>query len=70
MINRPAGNGPALEWIKSSYSTNDGPECVEIATTPGTIHVRDSKRIPGPHLTFRAHHWAAFLPYAGESLRR
>ncbi|MEV7785372.1 DUF397 domain-containing protein [Streptomyces sp. NPDC088106] len=64
MTNRPSGNGAALEWFKSSYSTNDGPECVEVATTPETIHVRDSKHIHGPRLTFAPHQWAAFLPYA------
>ncbi|MFF1662354.1 DUF397 domain-containing protein, partial [Streptomyces sp. NPDC055898] len=32
----------ALTWFKSSYSTNDGPECVEVAETASTIHVRDS----------------------------
>ncbi|MFD3627621.1 MULTISPECIES: DUF397 domain-containing protein [unclassified Streptomyces] len=63
MTNRPSGNGAALEWFKSSYSTNDGPECVEVATTPETIHVRDSKHIHGPRLTFAPHQWAAFLPY-------
>ena len=26
-----AGDAAALEWIKSSYSSNDGPECVEVA---------------------------------------
>ncbi|MEU7473880.1 DUF397 domain-containing protein [Streptomyces sp. NPDC044984] len=62
--NRPTGNGPALKWFKSSYSTNDGPECVEVALAPETIHVRDSKRIHGPRLTFAPHQWAAFLPYA------
>ncbi|PBC83297.1 MULTISPECIES: DUF397 domain-containing protein [unclassified Streptomyces] len=25
------GNGSALAWIKSSYSTGDGPDCVEVA---------------------------------------
>ncbi|MEU9672299.1 DUF397 domain-containing protein, partial [Streptomyces parvus] len=23
---------PELIWFKSSYSTNDGPDCVEVAT--------------------------------------
>ncbi|MFE1844334.1 DUF397 domain-containing protein [Streptomyces sp. SID9913] len=64
MTHRPSADGSALEWFKSSYSTNDGPECVEIATTPTTVHVRDSKHIPGPHLTFSPTQWAAFLPYA------
>ncbi|MFI8090627.1 DUF397 domain-containing protein [Streptomyces sp. NPDC086080] len=64
MTNRPSEYGPELEWRKSSYSTNDGPECVEIATTPESIHVRDSKHIHGPRLTFDPHQWAAFLPHA------
>ncbi|MFB6439029.1 DUF397 domain-containing protein [Streptomyces sp. NPDC056411] len=25
------GNSSALEWIKSSYSTDEGPDCVEVA---------------------------------------
>lgn len=53
-----------LTWFKSSYSTDDGPACVEVAATPDTIHVRDSKHIHGPRLTFAAERWAAFLPYA------
>jgi hypothetical protein len=55
-----------LGWIKSSYSTSDGPSCVEVATTPGTIHVRDSKNPNGPHLALAATTWATFLPYASE----
>ncbi|CAL9383873.1 MULTISPECIES: DUF397 domain-containing protein [Streptomyces] len=53
-----------LTWFKSSYSTNDGPECVEVAFAADTVHIRDSKHIPGPHLTFSPTPWAAFLPYA------
>jgi hypothetical protein len=53
-----------LKWFKSSYSTNDGPECVEVAVTPRTIHIRDSKRTQGPHLTFAADQWTAFVSYA------
>ncbi|MGP3953760.1 DUF397 domain-containing protein [Streptomyces sp. 7N604] len=30
-IKPSAGTGSALEWIKSSYSTDDGPACVEVA---------------------------------------
>ncbi|WP_330478023.1 DUF397 domain-containing protein [Streptomyces platensis] len=26
-----SGNSSALAWIKSSYSTADGPDCVEVA---------------------------------------
>ncbi|MCX4623362.1 DUF397 domain-containing protein [Streptomyces albogriseolus] len=53
-----------LTWRKSSYSNPDGAACVEVATAPRTIHVRDSKHIAGPHLTFTPTQWTAFLPYA------
>ncbi|MGW2641127.1 DUF397 domain-containing protein [Streptomyces sp. NPDC001348] len=59
-----AGHGSELEWFKSSYSTDDGPACVEVATAPGTIHVRDSKHKQGPQLTFGTRGWAAFVSYA------
>ncbi|SEQ24357.1 DUF397 domain-containing protein [Streptomyces radiopugnans] len=61
-----AGDGSELEWTKSSYSSNDGPDCVEVATTPGTIHVRDSKRIRGARLTFTPEAWADFTAYAAD----
>ncbi|MGW4322696.1 DUF397 domain-containing protein [Streptomyces sp. NPDC004684] len=66
MGNPSAGNDSALEWFKSSYSTTDGPECVEVAHTPRTVHVRDSKDTRRPHLAFAPEGWAAFLPYAAE----
>ncbi|MFC9060809.1 DUF397 domain-containing protein [Streptomyces sp. NPDC057074] len=55
-----------LAWFKSSYSGgNDGNSCVEIAKTPGTIHVRDSKHVEeGPRLALTPAAWATFLPYA------
>ncbi|WP_406355574.1 DUF397 domain-containing protein [Streptomyces sp. NBC_01635] len=53
-----------LEWIKSSHSSDDGPSCVEVATTPATIHVRDSKNPRGPRLALAPTTWASFLPYA------
>ncbi|MFI7353738.1 DUF397 domain-containing protein [Streptomyces avidinii] len=50
-------------WVKSSCSTNDGPDCVEVAHAPGTVPVRDSKRpeyarlavAPGAGTGFVAH---------------
>ena len=33
--------GSALEWTKSSYSTNDGPECVEVAWTKSSYSTND-----------------------------
>ncbi|MET9736218.1 DUF397 domain-containing protein [Streptomyces sp. NPDC006458] len=53
-----------LEWIKSSYSSDDGPSCVEVAATLVTIHVRDSKNPNGPSLALAQATWTAFLPYA------
>ncbi|MET8286392.1 DUF397 domain-containing protein [Streptomyces sp. NPDC005132] len=53
-----------LEWFKSSHSTDDGPACVEVATTPGAVHVRDSKNAQGPHLGFTPDHWTAFVAFA------
>ncbi|MFI6357945.1 DUF397 domain-containing protein [Streptomyces sp. NPDC050743] len=40
-----------LVWFKSSYSSGDGGECVEVATSPTTIHVRDSKQNPATAAT-------------------
>ncbi|GGP79895.1 DUF397 domain-containing protein [Streptomyces calvus] len=54
------------EWIKSSYSTSDGPDCVEVATAPAHILVRDSKNPNGPRLALTPATWATFLPYASE----
>ncbi|GAA3780582.1 DUF397 domain-containing protein [Streptomyces phyllanthi] len=59
-----AGDRPELKWFKSSYSTDDGPACLEVATTPGTVHVRDSKNIQGPRLAFGPTQWTAFVSYA------
>ena len=56
-----------LTWFKSSYSDgNEGDSCVEIATEPATVHVRDSKHLGGPQLAFAPAAWAGFLPYAAE----
>ncbi|MFI1411366.1 DUF397 domain-containing protein [Streptomyces sp. NPDC020707] len=66
MIRRTAaGHASELAWFKSSYSGgNDGESCVELATTPGTVHVRDSKDLDGPRLALTPEAWARFVPYA------
>ncbi|MGW6732753.1 DUF397 domain-containing protein [Streptomyces sp. NPDC055013] len=53
----------ALEWFKSSYSSNDGPECVEVAISPAdaAVHVRDSKNKDGARLAFEASSWVEFI---------
>ncbi|MEU0358364.1 DUF397 domain-containing protein [Streptomyces cyaneofuscatus] len=63
----PSGDTSALEWFKSSYSSNDGPECVEVAAASSVVHVRDSKDLAGPQLGFTSDAWADFVPYASGS---
>lgn len=53
----------ALHWFKSSYSGSEGGDCVEVATQPSLIHVRDSKNT-GPNLTVAPGTWTAFLGLA------
>ncbi|MFJ3584817.1 DUF397 domain-containing protein [Streptomyces sp. NPDC090127] len=54
-----------LAWFKSSYSSgSENDSCVEVATTPGTVHVRDSKDIDLPHLDLAPSAWAVFVSYA------
>jgi hypothetical protein len=63
-----AGDASELAWFKSSYSSgNDGNSCVELALTPGTVHVRDSKSVEGPRLALTPRAWADFVPYAAKS---
>ena len=52
-----------VHWFKSSYSSGEGGECVEVATSPGTVHVRDSKDKQGPQLAFTPAVWSAFVSY-------
>ncbi|MFD7485336.1 DUF397 domain-containing protein [Streptomyces mirabilis] len=53
-----------LAWFKSSYSGAEGGECLEVATTPGRVHVRDSKFPARAELAFRRPDWAAFVGFA------
>lgn len=55
-----------LRWFKSSYSSNEGPDCVEVAAGPQAVHVRDSKDPEGPRLTFSPAEWTSFLAYAAD----
>ncbi|MEV8354904.1 DUF397 domain-containing protein [Streptomyces niveus] len=50
----------ALEWFKSSYSGDEGGNCVEVAAHPAAVHVRDSKVTDGPVLTLTPAAWGAF----------
>jgi hypothetical protein len=49
------------EWRKSSYSSGNGGQCVEVARNlPGVVAVRDSKDPGGPALVFAPADWEAF----------
>ncbi|WP_043464688.1 DUF397 domain-containing protein [Kitasatospora sp. MBT66] len=53
-----------LAWFKSSYSGNEGGECVEVAEATSAVLVRDSKDKSGPRLTFSPAAWEAFVEFA------
>ncbi|MEW2453523.1 DUF397 domain-containing protein [Streptomyces albus] len=53
-----------LLWRKSSYSGSDGGNCLEVAQTPGRVHVRDSKEHRGPVLSVPSGQWAEFVAFA------
>lgn len=49
-------------WRKSSYSSSNGGNCVEVARNlPGIVAVRDSKDRGGPALVLTPDQWRAFL---------
>ncbi|MFI7233640.1 DUF397 domain-containing protein [Streptomyces cyaneofuscatus] len=60
-----AEDASELAWFKSSYSdSSNSNECVEVATAPGTVQVRDSKNLQGPRLAVAPSAWAGFVSYA------
>ncbi|TDC79607.1 DUF397 domain-containing protein [Micromonospora sp. KC606] len=49
-------------WRKSSRSTSNGGDCVEVAANlPGVVAVRDSKDPAGPVLAFAPSSWRTFV---------
>ncbi|MFF2118705.1 DUF397 domain-containing protein [Kitasatospora sp. NPDC058184] len=52
-----------LIWRKSSYSGDDGAECIEVALgfLSGAVPVRDSKDPHGPALVFASAAWGSFI---------
>jgi hypothetical protein len=50
-----------VNWRKSSYSSGNGGECVEVASPGGALAVRDTKQNgAGPVLRFTAAAWRGF----------
>ncbi|MEU1779204.1 DUF397 domain-containing protein [Streptomyces abikoensis] len=52
-----------MKWFKSSFSTGVGGECVEVATSPHAVHVRDSKlgSDGSPRISVPRASWGTFL---------
>ncbi|MGW7790794.1 DUF397 domain-containing protein [Streptomyces tricolor] len=49
-------------WFKSSYSNEDGGNCVEVASNiPNLVPVRDSKIPSGPTLLLTPAAWTPFI---------
>lgn len=67
-IKTPGSVVPESAWFKSSYSGGEGGECVEVATSPRAVHVRDSKVAAGPVLSVAPEAWAGFLGVAVDTL--
>ncbi|MEV7292946.1 DUF397 domain-containing protein [Streptomyces microflavus] len=53
-----------LNWFKSSYSGENSGNCVEVATCPDTVHVRDSKDLTVPSLAVSPTSWTSFVEFA------
>ncbi|SBT49391.1 DUF397 domain-containing protein [Micromonospora narathiwatensis] len=55
------------QWRKSSRSSGQGGNCVEVADNlPGVVAVRDSKDPGGPVLVFGPGAWRAFVARVAE----
>jgi hypothetical protein len=52
-----------INWRKSAYSVNNG-NCAEVASTTGTVLVRDSQDQDGLVLRYPATSWTSFLDVA------
>jgi hypothetical protein len=57
-----------IGWRKSTYSSGNGGNCVEVADTSGTVLIRDSKDKDGATLAFSVAAWRAFAVKVKRSL--
>ncbi|MET9535418.1 DUF397 domain-containing protein [Streptomyces sp. NPDC006649] len=60
----PARSLPALGGVVAHQAEPVG-NCLEIATHPAAIHVRDSKNTGGPTLTLAPAAWSVFAGFVG-----
>lgn len=58
-----------MNWRKSSYSSGNGGECIEVASPEGAVAVRDTKQDGvGPVLRFTPAAWHRFADQVKQSL--
>ncbi|GAA4049185.1 DUF397 domain-containing protein [Streptomyces shaanxiensis] len=50
-----------IQWRKSSYSGDEGGNCVEVAEATSVIAIRDSKNPAGPILTLDPAAFSTFV---------
>jgi uncharacterized protein DUF397 len=50
-----------MMWRKSTYSSANGGDCIEVARLPGAIGIRDSKKPSAGHLTVSTRTFGALL---------
>lgn len=53
-----------LAWFKSSYSSGEGGECVEVAAGVVGVHVRDTKDRDRGTVDVPPSAWSAFVGFA------
>ncbi|MEU0852197.1 DUF397 domain-containing protein [Streptomyces flaveolus] len=53
-----------IQWRKASYSGDQGGNCVEVASLPSSVAVRDSKDPAGPVLALAPAAFVTFLDWA------
>lgn len=63
-MRKNADTAAGMAWRKSSYSSGEGGQCVEVATANATVHIRDSKQADGPVLSVGSVGWARFVRMA------
>jgi hypothetical protein len=56
-----------LAWFKSSYSSAQGDDCVEVAVTEQAIHVRDSKDVTRAPFVVGRGGWTEFVAFVAEA---
>ncbi|MFD6323664.1 DUF397 domain-containing protein [Streptomyces sp. NPDC058442] len=57
-----------LAWFKSTHSSGEGGDCVEVVICPHTVHVRDSKDTHRAGLAVGSVAWAVFVGFAADRI--